>query len=148
MVTTRGMKRALASKSFTNTNSASRIKKSKTKMLKRVYPMRTCSSTSKHLTESSDDLDDDDDIDTFGHRLYCAENEIVRLSNQNGSLSLKLQASLKSRMIWLLNWTASKPCYHLHHQVTLFLLKQNQSKTLASMFKCSKARSIHPFLNP
>ena len=63
--------------------------------------MRTRSSTTtKHETESTDDFDDDDDdddVDTFRHRLYCAENEIARLSNHNGTLALKLQASIETQ---------------------------------------------------
>ncbi len=94
MAITRGMKKALAHKAGT----VSTVKKPRSNIPKRIHPMRTRNCTSNYLTDSIDDLEDDDDIEDFVTRLYCAENEILRLSNLNSSLTLKLHNAVETHI--------------------------------------------------
>ncbi len=94
MAITRGMKKALAHKAST----VSIVKKPRSNIPKRIHPMRTRNSISNYLTDSIDDLEDDDDIEDFVTRLYCAENEILRLSNLNSSLTLKLHNAVETHI--------------------------------------------------
>ncbi len=93
---TRGMKKALTHKACTPANSAFTAKRAKRKIAKRIHPMCTRNSTSQLLTDTIDEMEDDDDIPSFVHPIYCAENEILRLSNLTNSLSLKLQNALET----------------------------------------------------
>ena len=48
------------------------------------------------LPETTDAKDDDDDAKSIMHRLYCAESEILQLTNVNNSLSLNLQTAISN----------------------------------------------------
>ncbi len=96
MAITRGMKKALTHKAGGTTNPVATVKNVKTKIPRRVHPMCTRNSALQQLTEIIEELDDDDDLAALVERLYSAENEILRLSNLNNSLTLRLQNTVET----------------------------------------------------
>ena len=58
--------------------------------------MRTRNSNIPTPSDSSAALDSDDDTRPISHRLYSAENEILRLTNLNNSMVLQLHNALET----------------------------------------------------
>ena len=94
MVMTRGMKKALSQKTSVSAKTSLTARKAKRRATTRTHPMRTRHTTPQMLPDTTDAKDDDDDDKSIMHRLYCAENEILRLTNVNNSLSLNLQTAI------------------------------------------------------
>ena len=97
MVMTRGMKKALSQKTSIPARAALKRAKTKANTTTRTHPMRTRNGTHPTPpTAAADELDSDGDARPVSHRLFCAENEILRLTNVNNSLALQLHNALET----------------------------------------------------
>ena len=93
---TRGMKKSLSQKASIPAKATLKAAKKKSTTTRRTHPMRTRNSNVPTPSDSSAALDSDDDARPISHRLYSAENEILRLTNLNNSMVLQLRNALET----------------------------------------------------